>query len=427
VAFLSIVLAFNYVDRQALGLLLQSIKIDLALSDTQLGLLTGIAFSLFYSLMGIPLARWADRGNRVTIISMATALSGIAVALCGLACSFIQLLLVRVAVGVGEAGCLPPAQSLLSDNFDRSERPRAIARYMLGIPLSVIFGVFVAGWMNEFYGWRITFVLLGLPGLLLAVLARLTLKEPRTTSAGPARTGEGDVQSLRTTATILWRNRTFRDLLCCFAITAFFNFAIVQWKAAFFVRSFGITTGELGTWFALIYGLGGLLGTWLGGEWAARRAASNEILQLRAIAIVYGVCGLASAVIYLSPNRYVAFAGATFVAVGGGATTGPLFAIVQSLVADRMRAVAVAVLYLFANLIGMGLGPLAAGALSDALRPEFGTESLRYALLLLSPGYLWGGWHLLRASSSIASDLSELRATDPDLRSTNPSHRVAVR
>src|SRR4029077_107700 len=141
---------------------------------TQLGLLSGIAFALFYSVMGIPIARWADRGNRITIITLTTALWSAAVALCGMAGNFSQLLLIRVGVGVGEAGCVPPAHSLISDYFTRAERPRAASRYMLGVPFGLGFGYFAAGWLNELYGWRLTFLILSFPGLLLAVLAKFT-------------------------------------------------------------------------------------------------------------------------------------------------------------------------------------------------------------------------------------------------------------
>src|SRR5688572_19698438 len=149
---LLVILASNYADRMALGLVMQDIKIELALSDVELGVLSGIAFAFFYSVMGIPIARWADRGNRVTIIALTTALWSAAVALCGLAGNFVQLLLIRIGVAVGEAGCIPPAHSLIADYFTRAERPRAVAIYMLGGSLSVVVGFFVAGWLNELYG-----------------------------------------------------------------------------------------------------------------------------------------------------------------------------------------------------------------------------------------------------------------------------------
>lgn len=413
---LLVILAFNYVDRMALGLLLQDIKIDLDLTDTQLGLLTGIAFALFYSLMGIPMARWADRGNRVTVITVTTALWSAAVALCGMAGSFTQLLLIRIGVAVGEAGCVPPAHSLIADTFTRAERPRAVARYMLGMPLSFVIGYLPAGWLNEQYGWRLTFMLLGLPGLVLAALARFTLREPRERQSA-SNTLEADVTAsepppkLREVLVTLWANLTFRHLLLSLAISQFFGAGILQWKPAFFMRSYGLNTAELGAWFAAIYGIGGVLGTYLGGELAARYAAKNERLQLGAIAMAYCGFSVISAGIYLSPTPHMALALMALATVGFYATTGPLFATIQSLVRERMRATSIALIYLFANLIGLGFGPLAAGALSDTFLPYAGNESLRYALLALCPGYLWAAWHLFRAGRTVMDDLNRVQET----------------
>lgn len=413
--FLMIVLAFNYVDRLALGLLLQDIKSDLSLSDTQLGVLSGIAFAAFYSVMGLPIARWADRGNRVAIISITTALWSAAVALCGMAGSFVQLLAIRIGVAVGEAGCIPPAQSLIADRFSRAERPRALARYMMGNPLSLLIGYFLAGWLNELYGWRMTFVLLGLPGLVLAALAWFTLAEPRRehslsaasdVSAGAdAQPGFGEV--CRT----LWASATFRHLLLAFSVIYFFGYGIGKWQPAFFVRSFGLTSGALGTWFA-VCGLIGVAGMYLGGELAARFAVRNERLQLRATVAAVTVSAVIQSCIYLAPNAYVAFAFLALSFVVFNTTSGPLFATVQTLVPARMRARAVAIIYLFINLIGFGLGPLAAGVLSDAFRPLLGEESLRYALLVLCPGYLLAGWHLWRASTTVTHDVAAIEASE---------------
>lgn len=419
---LLVIMAFNFVDRLATGLMLQSIKLDLNLTDTQLGLLTGIAFALFYSLMGIPIARLADRGNRVTIISVTTALWSIAVALCGAVTGFTQLLVVRVFVGVGEAGCIPPAHSLIADYFNRTERPKAVSIYMLGGPLSTVIGYFFGGWLNVLYGWRATFMLLGVPGLVLGALAKLTLREPRyplVSSITHRRdVDQSDVStneaapSLRQVFTTLWRSLTFRHLLFSFSILYFFGFGILQWQPAFFIRSYGLKSGEVGTWFAVIYGLGGILGIRLGGEWATRYAANNETLQLKGTALAYAIVGTFSVLIYLSFNRYVAFAAMAVISIGGGAANAPLFATIQTLIPQRMRAVSIAAVYLCANLVGLGLGPLAAGALSDSLRHLLGNESLRYALLLLSPGYIWGGWHLWRASKTVLGDMQLVQAEE---------------
>lgn len=416
---LMVVLAFNYVDRVALGLVLQDIKASLHLSDTQLGILSGIAFALFYAVMGIPIARWADRGNRVTIISLTTALWSAMVALCGSAASFSQLLLIRIGVGIGESGCVPPAHSLIADFFSRAERPRAIAIYMLGGPLSMVLGYFVAGWLNELWGWRATFFMLGVPGLALACVTWWTLEEPRRSNrtwavradASDQAPREALIQQPLSSVTLgkvcatLWRNATFRHLLLCNSVICFFTYGIMQWQPAFFIRSYGIRTGELGTWFALIYGLGGMLGTYLGGAWASRRAANNEALQLKVLAVVIAAFGLLSIAIYLTPDLPIALGLLGLAAVGAYTFNGPLFATIQTLVPDNMRATSIALFYLFANLVGMGLGPLAAGALSDVFRSWAGEESLRYALLCLCPGYFWSGWHLWLASRTVTRDL----------------------
>jgi MFS family permease len=413
---LTVVLLFNYVDRVALGLLLQDVKIDLQLTDTQLGFLTGLAFALFYSVMGIPIARWADRGNRVTIISITVALWSAMVSLCGMAGSFLQLLLIRVGVAVGEAGCIPPAFSLIADYFSRSERPRATAIYQLGGGLSVVVGYLLAGWANTHYGWRVTFMLLGAPGLALAALAWFTLREPRRMNAAQmaeflpshaSAPSAAETPSLKVIYGILWSSRTFRHLLFCISVQSFFNVGIGQWLPTFFIRSYGFTSGEIAPWFAAIYGFAGLAGAYLGGHLLSRHAANNERLQLVMITFAIVSAGVLLILVYFSPTPYVAFGLLALVAIGLNTSNGPLFATIQTLVPERMRAVSLAIVYLFANLIGMGLGPLVAGVLSDAFRPWVGEESLRYALLSLSPGYFLFAWHVWRASRTVTRDLEE--------------------
>jgi len=407
---LMVILAFNYVDRLALGLVLQDIKREFHASDTQLGLLSGLAFALFYSVMGIPIARWADRGNRVKIISLTAALWSVMVVLCGRAGSFFQLLLARVGAAVGEAGFMPPANSLIPDYFERAERPRAVAIYMLGGALSNIIGYFIAGWLNQLYGWHTMFVLLGLPGLALALIAALTLREPRARKrtvsiAARACTAQPRLNEVCVT---LWACATFRHLLLFFSVVSFFGYGIAQWLPAFFLRSFGLKSGELGTWLAVIYGIGGAAGMYLGGALASRYAAHNERVQLKVMSIVMACYGAISAFVYLAPNVYVAFGLLGIGYMTFATAYGPLFATVQTLVPEHMRAISIALIYLFANLIGLGLGPLLVGALSDAFRHFLGDESLRYALLTLCPGYAWVAWHLLRASQSVERDLAAL-------------------
>jgi predicted MFS family arabinose efflux permease len=415
-ALLVLVMAFNFMDRYALGLVLQNIKTDLRLTDTQLGLLTGIAFALFYSVMGIPIARWADRGNRVTIISLTTALWSVAVALSGLAASFIQLMLVRIGVAFGGAGGYVPAFSMLADYFERSERPRAVAIYGLGSPLSIVGGYWLAGWLNELYGWRVMFLLLAAPGLLLAAVVRLTLREPRESLGStpsdrlsPTGTGQSEL-SLWNVGRTLFVNATFRHLLLCMSVLFFFICGILQWQPTFFIRSYGLTSAKIGAWFALLYGVGGGLGSYLGGELASRYAANQERVQLVAIAIAMVVCGLLQSCVYLIPNLHLSLGLLAAVALVQTAINGPLYATLQTVLPGRIRAVSIALVLFFANLIGLGLGPLAVGMLSDVLRPWAGAESLRYALAMLAPCILWAAWHSWRASRTVEQDLTSTDA-----------------
>jgi len=332
-----------------------------------------------------------------------------------------QLLLIRVGVSIGEAGCIPPAYSLIADYFTRAERPRAVAIFLLGGNLSFAIGYFLAGWLNDFYGWRVTFALLGLPGLIPAALTWLTLREPRCNRGPLARRGattmptEPSLEAAQPQPTVrqvgasLLASTTFRHLLLSFAVASFFASGILRWLPSFFIRSYHIPTGQLGTWFGLIWGLGGFFGTYLGGELACIYAANNERLQLKGMALAYCAFAAFSACIYLTCSSLLALGCMGLAVIGVAMTNGPILAIVQTLVPSRMHATSIAIIYLCSNLVGMGLGPLVLGALSDALQPHFGGQSLRYALTALSPGYLWGAWHLWRASKAVTLDIEAVQ------------------
>jgi MFS family permease len=341
------------------------------------------------------------------------------VALCGATTNFVQLLFVRTGVAIGEAGCLPPAHSLIADYYRRGERPRALAVYLLGGGLGVAVASLAAGWLNEVYGWRATFVILSLPGLALAALARLTLIEPRLMRfahgvVGASRPALDEVPPrLSEVCVRLWSSVTFRHLTLYFSVSSFFGSGIGQWLPAFFARSHGIASGELGAWFGAIYGIG-MLGTYLGGMLSSRYAANDEQLQLRVVMIVMTCFGVLSSGVYLVQNKYIALGLIALSGFAMNAANGPMFATIQTLVPKRMRAVSIAFIYLLANLIGLGLGPLVVGMLSDALHPWAGEQSLRYALLAMCPGYLWGGWHLWRASRHVTRDLAAVEALRSD-------------
>jgi MFS family permease len=410
---LVVILALNNAEFSISGLALQDIKVDLDLSDTELGLLTGIVFALFNSLMGVLIARWADHGNRVVVIAVTTGIWATMVVLSGLASRFPEFLLCRVGVAIGGAGCIPPALSLISNSFARSDRPKAVAIYWLGPPLGLALGYFAAGWVNQLFGWRTAFLSLGLAGLALAALASVSLKEPRTRlTSAPQKLQEKSVESGKASAKevleILWTSRTFRKVVMAFSAMSIFGSGITQWQATFFVRNFNLQTGELGTWFAAIFGLGGLLGSYCGGSLTQRYAESNERKQLRGVALAFAFYGIVTAIAFVVPNQYAAFALLAIANLASSATNGPLFSTIQILVPDRMRATSVALFTLFSVLIGMGLGPLSVGLLSDGLSNILGSEALRFALLIMCPGYLLGGWQIWQASNCVGRDIANV-------------------
>ena len=399
---LTVVAAFNYLDRLVLSLLLEPIKQEFDLSDSQLGFLTGFGFALFYAVAGIPIARWADHGNRNTVVVLTTGLWSAMVALCGMVGSFTQLLLVRVGVAVGEAGCLPTASSLIADYFDRAERPKAMAFYWFCAPLAMILGYMGGGWLADNYGWRTTFIVVGVPGIFFALLAKLTLREPRS---------KRDQQQVPTQPPLkfllvmLSQQKTLRSIVSAFVIAYFFSMGFSQWLPTFFMRSHGMSASEVGTWFALTYGGLGFLGTWLGGFLAIRYAACKESIQMRGCTLIFGVSGLLYLGVFLSPNQYMAVGCLSAVAMISFMCNGVIFSAIQSLVPDSMRAVTLAFIFLLANLVGLGIGPLAVGALSDLFEPSYAQDSLRYAMAVFAPGVAWVGYFYWRASKTIEADI----------------------
>ena len=353
------------------------------------------------------------------------------VALLGLVGNFWQLLLVRVGIAVGEAGCIPPAQSLISDYFDRKERPQAQGVYSMSGPLAILIGFLAGGWLLEEYGWRSTFIIIGIPGLFLAVLVKFTLREPRLGGISGANNVTNnempDIKQmpLRQVLTTLWQGRAFRHLVVANCIFVFFNQGLGAWTAAFFMRSHGMEAGVLGVWLGLSVGLGGLLFAFFGGMLATRYAPGRERLQMKSVAIINVLCSLFYVLCYWSDNKYLAL---IFLVIDVGVlkplTFAPVFSVIQSLVVKRMRAVAFAFIVLLANLVGLGLGPVVVGMLSDFLAVGLGAQSLRYALLLLSPGYLWCAYHYWKVSETVEDDI---RLTEEKADSMEKGGAVAKR
>lgn len=404
---LTLVYTLNYLDRGLIILLLQPIKNDLRLTDTQLGFLTGIAFALFYATAGVPIARWADRGNRVTITSLAIGLWGLTVMSCVMVGNFIQLVFARIAAAIGEAGCMPPTYSLIGDLFPRAaERTRAMAFYWLANPIAGLISFAAGGWLSEMYGWRVAFFLMGVPALLVAVLVKLTVRDPRSPVSPTTVTRQAE-PSMWEVLTTLWHQRSCRHL--SLAIIFFFamGLGIAPWFAAFMVRSHGMGTTEIGVWFGLIFGFGGMAGTLLGGYVIARWFAENPRGQMRLSAILIASFCPCLVLFLLLPQRYGALTALTLLVAIFNFLLGPTFAVMQRLVRDDMRATTMAVVMLLANLIGMGVGPQLVGILSDELFPILHADSLRYALLAMSIIAFVSAFHFWKVGYAVAEDIEK--------------------
>jgi len=401
---LVVVYTFNFIDRQILSILLEPIKLELGLSDTALGLLTGFAFALFYATLGIPIARYADKNNRRNLIALALAIWSGMTALSGLAQNFWQLLAARIGVGVGEAGCSPPAHSMIADYFPAENRATALGIYSLGIPVGILFGFLAGGWLNEFFGWRVAFFVVGIPGLILAVLVRFTLAEP-TRGMAEGRIDSGEQPGVMETFRFMWRKKSFRHLAFGGALTAFVGYGLVTWVPSFLVRSHGMETGEIGTWLGLILGIPGGIGIAAGG-WMADKLGSRDTrwyLWVVSVALLIGAPFAFG--VYLSDSTLAALLFLIVPVALGNFYQATTFSQTQGLATLRMRAVAAAVLLFIINIIGLGAGPQAVGIVSDLLSKSYGQDSLRYSLLIFSFFNIWSAYHFYVAGKYLGNDL----------------------
>jgi MFS family permease len=400
----------NFLDRGLMILLLQPIKEDLHLSDTQLGFLTGIGFALFYATLGVPIARWADRGNRVTIASLAIGLWGLTVMACVFARNFTQLVCARVAAAVGESGCMPPTYSLLGDYFpEASERTRAMSIYMLAGPFATLISFMGGGKLGELYGWRMAFLITGIPGLLAAVLLKLTLKDPRSLAvAAGTQVRDRKVPGFGSVLATLWKQRSTRHLSLAIITLFTMGYGMAPWYAAFMMRSHHMQTGELGIWLGLIFGLGGIVGIYGGGYLSRRWFERDDRGQMRLSALTVASLVPFYALFLLVPEKLESLMAMIPLMVVFNFFCGPAFALLQRLVADEMRATTLAVVMLLVNLIGMGIGPQVVGILSDYLAPTMGADSLRYSMLSVSVVALWSAYHFWQVGESVSEDLTDV-------------------
>lgn len=402
-ALLTITYFFSYMDRQILAILQELIRADLKLSDTQLGLLSGLAFAIFYATLGIPVARLADRANRKNIVAISLAIWSAMTAAGGLAQNFLQLLAARIGVGIGEAGSSPPSHSIIADLYPPEKRAGAMGIYSLGVVLGAALGTFIGGLVASAYGWRVAMFVVGLPGVLLAVIVWLFVVEPRRgLSDRNAPLAADPIPSLAQGFASILANRAALHLVMAVTLTSMIGYGLTAWGPSFMVRSLGLSVREISLYVALPAGLAGALSAVLGGKLADRLAHARglhaqatmvAVLKMLALPFTFGFFLLGSPTAALA--SYFAYV------LLGNSYLGPTFALIQGLAPVRLRALWAAITLLVINLVGLGLGPTLVGVISDLLKPSFGAESLRWSMLVFAAVTPWAIFHYWRAGVAL--------------------------
>jgi len=400
-AMLIIAYTFNFLDRQILGILAGSIKAELHLTDTQVGLMGGVAFALLYSTLGIPIAWLADRFSRTWIMTIALALWSGFTAACGLAGGFTSLFLCRMGVGIGEAGGVAPAYSLIADYFPKAQRARALAVYSFGIPLGMALGVLFGGLIAAFVNWRVAFLVVGLAGLVLAPIFKWLVKDP-VRGGADAELGAPPVVPAKAppfskvVATVLPKP-SFWLMSFGAAASSICGYGVAFWLPTFFQRSFHLTLAERSIYYSAIALFGGVAGIWLGGVLADRFGAKNRAAYTLAPAACF-LLALPCFVLAMNSTSLV-WAFLIFLIPTGLnlAWLGPVVTAVQHLAPASMRTTTSAMFLLINNLLGLAVGTWFFGFMSDRLAPQYGAESMRYAI------YYGLGFYALSAVLLIAA------------------------
>jgi len=357
---LLVVYTFNFIDRVVIGIIGEPIKDEFGLTYFQLGLLGGPMFAVLYTLLGIPIARLAERANRMTILSVCLALWSAMTAACGLATNFIQLCAARIGVSIGEAGCTPPANSVISDYFPAERRATALSIYALGIPIGSMIAAVGGAWIAENVGWREAFIWLGVPGVALAIIVKLTVKEPPRTTAAT------DSPSFVSALAVLAKKPTFWHIAFGSALASFVGYGVGQFLTNFMIRIHGFSLFEAGSIIGAVLGLCAAIGTFSSGFLADRisRRHPNALAWLPALG--FAIATPLYLLAFVLPNVWLALPSLMIAAITHYFYLGPMYAVTQGVVAPRMRATAVAVLLFIVNLIGYALGPPVIGAIADA-------------------------------------------------------------
>lgn len=414
---LFVIYVFNYVDRQILSIVLEPIKQEFDLHDWQLGMLSGLAFAAFYSTLGIPIARMADTRNRVNIITASIVIWSAFTVFCGMSKNFWHLLFARIGVGIGEAGCSPSAYSIISDYVEPKKRATALSIYSMGVYGGSALGFLVGGLVAHEYGWRAAFYTVGLPGLIVALILKFTVKEPPRGFSEPTPVAHAEPPPFKQVMGNLWAKKSFRHLSLAAGLHAFVSYGLSSFYSPFFMRSHGMSLGDVGAWLSMVVALGGLSGTYLGGLWCDRYYARTQdprwYVWIPAITLVIVVpFGL---VVYSLNDSTAALLSLIFYIALAAAYLGPSIASTHRLVGLRERALASAFLLLILNFIGLGLGPMFTGALSDLFKEYFVSQGiaekvaladgLRWSIRVTLLINLWAALHYFLAAKTLRGDI----------------------
>jgi len=377
---LVLVYTFNFIDRQIIGILAVPIKADLGLSDTELGLMGGLAFALFYTGLGIPVAMLADRFSRTWIMTIALTVWSAMTAASGLAMNFGQLFAARLGVGIGEAGGVAPAYSLIADFFPHHQRARALSIYSFGIPIGSAIGIVFGGVIASMLDWRVAFFIVGLAGIVLAPIFRLTIKEPPRGRFDHLQE-ESSPPGIKTILRTLWRKPSFWIVSLGASSSSMMGYGMFFWLPSFFVRSFGMTLLDASLYFGAVLLVGGLAGIWAGGWLGDRFGHTNRSRYFTIPAIAFLATVPFYIIAIMSNSILLTFTVLLVPTALGLIWLGPVISVIQHLVPPNMRATTSAIFLFINNLIGIGLGTFAIGLLSDLLAVQYGDDSLRYSIL----------------------------------------------
>lgn len=408
VALLTAVNAVAYMDRMALSLLAPAVKRDLDLSDAQLGLLLGFAFSAFYATCAIPIARLADKASRKSIIATSIAVWSLMTAASGAAQNFWQMFVARMGIGAGESGVVPAAQSMICDYVPPRRRPGMFAVHSFGSTAGMVVGMIAAGLLVEQIGWRLTFLAIGLPGLVLALVVHLTIEEPARGRLEEIARKEDAAFTFAHTLRFAFKSRTYLLLISTLVISTFASSAITQWWPTFFARNFGLSAANIGAALGLALGLGGAIGAIGGGFIANKLAARGYRLPLIALGIVKWVMTPLSIGVLVAPSAGWSFTFVALMAIAGSSSVGVISAAIFSVMDPRGRATAGALSSFLPVVLGASLGPFMVGFLSDHLAGSFGADSLKYALMVPPFMLPLAGVAMIWAARSINSEVASV-------------------